>query len=177
MSDSDDTNLALGIVYRTWLAGSSRRQIVDVSPQAYDVWQPNASAPASYIMRPSTASESSDGSDHSTGFAYKSGVTAGQTGAVEPAWPTTAGGTVQDGSVTWTAAAPPVTGGDAIASAVWSQLSPPDGTLTISSQTYGPLTASAYIGGGTSGNVYTVQVVITMTSGAIYVAQIVVTIV
>jgi len=58
----------------------------------------------------------------------------------------------------------------------WTQESPPDSTLTITSETNDTLTATAYIGGGTSGNVYTVKIEVTMVSTAIWGAELVVTI-
>ena len=150
-------------------AGQNRQRVLDVSLQAIPFWQPLSFIAANGVMRPTDA--------NANGFAFKNGSTAGQTSAVEPAWPKLVGGTVVDGSVTWTAAAPPISGEDTVSSASWTQISPPDGTLTITGQTTTSLTASAFIGGGTSGSTYQVLVAITMTSGAIYNVLLVITVV
>src|SRR5581483_3610113 len=156
-------------VTRTQRAGSNQPYEVDVSTRAVSAWKANEAVAANELRRPSLASESADGLDHSTGFVYRAG-SAGQTGPLEPAWAPT----ITDGSLIWTGQAPPA--GDSIASVTWSQISPPDATLTITSQTNTNLVASAFVGGGTSGNVYTVQVAVTMLSGAIYPLQIIFTI-
>jgi hypothetical protein len=141
-------------------AGQNLPYIIDVGNAAVTGWNAGASIAATSIIRPTNTNQ--------TGFLYQSGASAGQTGALEPAWPKTAGGTVIDGSVTWTAVAPPAAGEDSIASATWTQANPPDGLLTITGQATGSLVASAFLGQGTSGNVYTVNAVITMHSGAIF---------
>lgn len=153
----------------TQRSGTTRQRIVDVSLQAAPFWQPNLYVAANAVIRPTDP--------NTTGFAFKNGVTAGQTGPIEPAWPKTSGGTVVDGSVTWTAGAPPVTGEDTVASATWTQVNPPDGLLTIANQTTSPLTASAFIGGGTSGQIYQVKVAVTMVSGQIYPVLLVISII
>ena len=79
-------------------------------------------------------------------------------------------------SLTWTAAAPPAAGQDTIQSATWTQISPPDAALTITGQSNTSLVASALIGGGTVGNVYTIQIDVTMKSGVILPYQIILTI-
>jgi hypothetical protein len=58
------------------------------------LWQPNASAMAGLAVRPRVA----------TGLEYAV-ITAGQTGASEPNWPTYVGGVVNDGSALWRAQA------------------------------------------------------------------------
>jgi hypothetical protein len=142
------------------LASQNLPYVIDVGQVAVAGWNAGASITADALVRPTTANQ--------TGFVYQAGATTGQTGELEPAWPKTAGGTVIDGSVTWTAIAPPAAGEDSIASAVWSQASPPDALLTIALMATTALTASAYIGGGTSGNIYLVNAIITMHSGAIF---------
>lgn len=57
-------------------------------------WEPGRVYAASVRVRPYR---------RPTGFEYES--TAGQTAAREPKWPTVEGGTVTDGSITWTARA------------------------------------------------------------------------
>lgn len=160
---------------RTKLAAENLGFELDVSQRAVAAWEQGEFIAASELRRPSTAAESADGLDHTTGFVYQNGATPGQTGALEPAWPTT--GTVKDGSVTWTPVPPPATGETTISAATWTCQPASDGsTLTITSETFDPMAASAYVGGGKSGNVYTVIIAVTMASGAIYGAQLIVTV-
>lgn len=144
-------------VFGTQRAGASRPYEIDVSSLAVSAWQANVSMPANALVRPTTPNQN--------GFVYQS-TAAGQTGNVEPAWATA--GTVKDGSLVWTPLTPPASGEDSIASVAWSQQNPPDATLTISSQSNTGLTATAFIGGGTSGSTYTVVATVTMVSGAIW---------
>ncbi len=144
-------------------------------PYSFDVgiisvlmWQPNMSVVANQFVRPSNGNE--------TGYIYQNGATPGQTAPFEPAWPTPATAIVADAALNWTAVAPPAVGQDAIQSVTWAQLSPPDGTLSITGITHTPLTTSAFVSGGTKGSVYTILIESTMTSGAIYPIQLVVTI-
>lgn len=156
-------------VQLTQRAGSVRQRVIDVSLQAVPFWQPNVFVAANGVMRPTDL--------NTTGFTFKNGATPGQTGPIEPAWPKVSGGTTTDGSITWTAQAPPATGEDTVVSASWTQQSPPDGALTIATQTTSSLTASAYIGGGTSGQTYRVLAAVTMASGAVYPVLLVISIV
>lgn len=151
------------IVLRSQFAGSNEPYEVDVSERATQSWEANSIFNATDFTKPSIG--------HETGFVYQTSAN-GQSGTNEPAWPTTLGGTVVDGSLTWTAVAPPAGGEDSIASVTWTQSNPPDGTLTITNQSHTSLTALAYCGGGTAGNTYLIVVAITMTSGAVYVAKI-----
>jgi hypothetical protein len=144
-------------------------------PYSFDVgiisvlmWQANTSVVANQFMRPSNGNE--------TGYIYQNGATAGQTGPIEPAWAVPAGSVVPDASLNWTAVVPPATGQDVIASVTWTQLSPPDGTLSITGITHTPLTTSAFVSGGTKGSAYTILVESTMVSGAVYPIELVVTI-
>jgi hypothetical protein len=148
-------------------AGGSYPRFVDVSDRTVARWNENLPVSTNSLIRPTHG--------NGTGFVYRASLL-GQTGENEPAWPIVAGGTVIDGSITWTALAPPAAGQDAIASVAWTQIAPPDATLTLTNQSFTAFVASLNIGGGTSGRVYTVQGMITMTSGAIYVAQIIVAI-
>lgn len=163
------------IFQRTKLAAENLAFEFDVSQRAIAPWEAGEFIAASELRRPSTTTESADGKDHTTGFVYQNGATAGQTGAAEPAWATT--GTVKDGSCTWTPIAPPATGESTISSATWTSSTAADGsTLTLTSETFDPMVASAYVGGGKSGNVYTITIAVTITSGAIYGAQLIVTV-
>lgn len=160
------TSAAPTVIARSQLAGANLPYTVEVGEASVSEWEAGALVAASAVLRPTSGKE--------TGYFYRNGASAGQTGPSEPAWPTT--GTVPDGSATWTPVAPPVAGGDTIASVAWMQSSPPDAALLITSESNDELTASAYIGGGTAGNSYLIVVSITMTSGAIYVVHIVLTV-
>jgi len=105
-----------------------------------------------------------------SGLAFEAGG-AGETGMSEPAWPRTIGGTVLDGSITWTAVAPGTNAVDPIASVVWSQINPPDSALTITGAANTNEEATATFNAGTQGNVYRVQCAVTTNGGRIYVVQ------
>lgn len=149
----------------TQYAGAAREYRIDVTSRAVSAWQPNISIDANELIRPTAPNQN--------GFIYQNGLSPGQTGPTEPNW---INGTVTDGSLTWTALAPPTGSEDSIQSVVWSQSNPPDGMLTIVDQANDVLTASAFIGGGTSGQTYLVVVTITMASGQIYPVKIYVTV-
>jgi len=155
-------------VLREQPAGANRLYEIDISALAVAAWQPSISIEASALMRPTSLNQ--------VGFIFQNGPNPGQTGELEPAWPRTAGGTVNDGSATWTAIVPPAAGADSIESVTWATENPPDATLLISGQSQDKLTASAYLGGGTSGNVYLVLATITTALGAVYPVQIYLTI-
>jgi hypothetical protein len=148
------------------LAGQNLQYIIDVSSIAVNAWSANASVSANAVIRPTD--------DNQNGFLFQTAAS-GQTGQIEPAWPKS--GTVQDGSLVWTPLAPPAASEDSVLSASWLQQSPPDAALTISSQSTGALTASAYLGMGTSGQIYTIIASVTMRSGAVYVVKIILAII
>jgi len=150
------------------LAGQSLQYTIDVSSVAANPWVANSAIAANQVVRPTTANQ--------TGFVYTNAGGSGQTGPLEPAWAKTAGLPVVDGSVNWTTTTPPASSDDYIASATWTQVNPPDATLTIGTQANTQLIASAYLGGGTAGNIYTISVAIVMHSSAKYVATIVLSI-
>lgn len=162
------------IVYRTKFAAAAPTYEVDVGIASVQVWQPNSTVGASELRRPSTATESADGLDHSTGYVYQNGATPGQTGQTEPGWVTT--GTLEDGSCTWTPVAPPASGQSKVQSATATLVSPPDQALTVGQVTTGELTVNVPVSGGTSGEVYTIQIAVTMTDGEVLVIQLVVTV-
>jgi hypothetical protein len=136
---------------------------VDVSNRSASPWNASSLYEANTIVSPTSANEN--------GFVYQNAAE-GQSNVTEPAWVPGAGSTTNDGSLVWTALVPP-TSEDIITSANWVQLNPPDGALLISGQSIGDLIATAFLGGGTSGQTYTINAVVTMLSGAIYIAQIV----
>jgi hypothetical protein len=148
---------------RQMISGERLSFVADVSNRVAPVWVPNAIYHVGDLVSPTPP--------NATGFVYENGAE-GQSGASEPTWATPAGSQTQDGSLDWTAQIPP-TSEDTVQSAVWVQLNPPDGALIITDQVITDLTASAFLSGGTSGQIYTVNAVVTMVSGAIYIAQIV----
>lgn len=100
------------------------------------------------------------------GYEYEC-TSAGQTGPREPEWPTVIGGTVTDGSVTWTCRA--VSNASLtriIQSCTWL-----GGGLTVDGDTIvntaGEAEVSAYVSGGVAGTVYEVIARITFGDGSI----------
>jgi hypothetical protein len=165
---TDNVVSAIGPYKGNQAAGSKRLYEIDLSSQVVEAWQANIFIAPSALIRPTQPNQN--------GYVYQNGSQQGQTGALEPAWPNPAAQTVQDGSVTWTALTPVNAGEDQIQSVVWSQVAPPDPLLTISAQANSEVIASALIGGGTSGNIYTVLATVTMVSGAVYPIQIIITV-
>jgi hypothetical protein len=160
---------ALAIFSVSQPAGDNIQYPIDVTALAVRPWSAGSYIQAGTLMRPTAAY----GGGHGTGFVYQASAT-GQTGSTEPTWPTTAGGTVTDGSITWTAIVPPAAGADTIAGVAWTQANPPDASLTITGQTSSGVVTSAFVGNGTSGNTYTVLVTVTMASGVKFIVQLVV---
>lgn len=154
----------MSVFNRTQIAGECRGFTIDVGQISVEEWSPGAILAASALISPTVQNE--------TGFLYVNS-TEGQTGPLEPNWPTPAGAVVADGSLMWTAVVPPASGQDTISTVSCVQLNPPDGALGVSIQTSGSLTAEVVLSGGTTGKTYTTNAVITMLSGAIYIGQII----
>lgn len=150
------------------LAGENLQYIIDVSASATNPWKAGASVAARSLIRPTWK--------NATGFVYQANA-AGQSGGLEPAWPTAAGAMVADGSVTRTAIVPPASGQDSIASVTWTQKNPPDSALAMTDTSNTQLTATVFLGPGTYGQIYTVLATIIMVSSAKFVAEIVLAIV
>lgn len=157
----------MAIFNRSMVAGERLPFTADTSQRVIGEWQPSALYLASVVIRPTDANE--------TGFWYLNGAE-GQSGPLEPSWNVPEGSVTQDGSLSWTAVVPPSSGQDTINTVSWIQINPPDGALVISGETNDNLTASAFLGGGTSGLKYTINATMTMVSGAIYIAQIILTV-
>lgn len=88
-----------------------------------------------------------------TGFQYVASA-AGRSGTDEPRWPTTAGGTVVDGSVTWTAEAISTASlARTLSSATWT----PDAGLTVSGAAVVSTRATCLISGPKLGQRYLVR--------------------
>jgi hypothetical protein len=151
---------------RSMIAGERKGFTVDVSQISVAEWEPGAIFDANALVSPTAIKE--------TGFIYLNNGPEGQTGPTEPTWIVPAGQVVQDGSLTWTAVVPPASGQDSVASVGVLQINPPDGALGVSIQISSTLTAEVVVSGGTTGNTYTVNAVITMASTAVYIAQLVV---
>lgn len=97
----------------------------------------------------------------STGLQYKA-TTAGHSGVQEPRWPTAVAGTVNDGSVVWTAEAFGAGSLErTLSSAVWTV----DSGLTKASQLEDGTQSTAILSGGTEGQVYLVRVLGTLSDG------------
>jgi len=111
-----------------------------------------------------------------TGFEYES--SGGQSsGKKEPKWPTTLGGTVTDGSITWTAVA---LSDDSlleqIASSTWDVSTPLIGSSETTIDTPGQQATGIELSGGVAGTTYTVVNEIVTTAGAEYWARLELTI-
>lgn len=140
-------------------ASSTRIVTLDFFNVIANFWQAGKEYATNDYCRPSA----------STGFSYLAS-SGGQSGGVEPIWPTTVDATVTDGAVTWTAK---TAGGNGIDRLSWGSPEPaasitPTG-LTVSAQAIvdGQGTESAIrltLAGGTAGTQYTVS--ISATSGS-----------
>ena len=137
-------------------------------------WQTSRSYLTGQVVRPSVA----------TGFEYvattddsSGGLTNGR---VEPTWPRAEGGTVVDGSVTWTAQLPTFEGlRDRIDTVAWE--SRPLGDLNLTDQVEQDLPGlqevRIWVSGGTIGEVYDCRALITPEAGAKYECRLEVTII
>lgn len=106
-----------------------------------------------------------------SGFAFQAGAS-GESGSNEPSWSRSLGGTCVDGSIPWTAIAAGANGTDPIASApVWSQLSPPDNTLTIATGSNTLEETTNRFSGGTAGLTYRIMCTITTVAGNVYIVE------
>ena len=161
---------------RTKFAAEAMPFELDLGQAAVEAWQPDVTIAAGAIRRPRNKFESADGTDHSNGYVYQAGSSAGQTGPTEPIWATT--GSVSDGSVTWAPVPPPAVGADQIAAASWTQIgAQADGSqIAITAQPFDALTTGVILSGGALNNTYTIQAAITMESGAVYVVKLLLTV-
>lgn len=153
-------------VQRTQFAGANIPYEIDVTENAVSEWSENSYIPIMGLARPTEGKE--------TGFFYQNQGGVGQTGPNEPAWSAT--DSVQDGSVLWTPVPLTAPGVDAIMLVDWAVLNPPDDALVISTPSNDPLTACAYLGGGTPGYTYEVVITVTMESTARYVVHLILTV-
>lgn len=116
------------------------------------IWQPAKEYDATDYVRPTRAN----------GFEYEathSGTA--QSGVREPKWPTTAGNTVTDGSVTWTARAFSTNATDTISTRTVTA----DSGLTVDSSAIDARTVTATISGGTAPGMYDVVCQIVTAAG------------
>ena len=117
-------------------------------------WYAGTSYSANSKIRPRTA----------TGFQYV--ATAGFSGSYEPTWPTTIGGTVTDGSITWTCAAVDTTSlASTPSSSTWSADSP----LAVGTATLTGTNATGFVTSpsNTTDGDYYVRNTVTLSSGVV----------
>lgn len=136
--------------------GATQPYQIDVN--SAPAWRPNTPIQAGTVIEPT--------GNRRTGFVYVA-VGSGQTGRREPIWVTQVELMNSDGSLNWIAHVPPAPGQDIVDSATWTQVSPPDGELTISGQTVSGLSVGASVSGGTAGLTYRIRVEIVMSSGLV----------
>ena len=119
-------------------------------------WQPGAPYESGVCVRPSLP----------TGLQYSS--SGGNSAAVEPRWPKVVGGTVTDGTITWTAEA--VSNDSLIATIASSVWSVDDTSLVLDDEalvnTNGTQIASLHADGGVEGTTYYVVNTITLSDGS-----------
>lgn len=147
------------VVTAQQVAGSELPYRFDISSVCARAWQPNAYIKAGTVLRPTCG--------NGTGFVYPAQAT-GQSGETEPAWATTQGAPVQDGSLVLTTAIPPAGGQDTIESVSAATVNPPDEALAVSAPTNDEFTVGLDIGGGTAGNTYTILILATMASTVVW---------
>jgi len=107
----------------------------------------------------------------STGFEFECTMS-GLTGHREPAWPSTLGATVRDGSVEWTCRAPSNAALDPIESSDWAA----DAGISLSGQAVDATSqdASVRIAGGDDDRDYVVTNTVRTSSGDVYVLELIV---
>jgi hypothetical protein len=116
----------------------------DWSGETFRFWRFGTAYDAAARVRPTVA----------TGFEYEASGAGQSSGKKEPRWPITLGGTVVDGSITWTAVALSVAGlVRSISSSTWAA---EDADITLSDpasiNAAGTQFASVKVNGGTDGN-------------------------
>ena len=118
------------------------------------VWTPGTAFDSGVAVRPSLP----------TGLQYSS--SGGHSGANEPRWPTALGGTVTDGSITWTAEA---IDNDSLRATITDSDWTAEMGITVdndaTTNTNGLQIVSAQVSGGTSGETYLVSNVVTLSDG------------
>jgi hypothetical protein len=138
-------------------AGEAKPQGFNYTDFLTNRWESGTIYAAGERIRPLTA----------TGFQYSS--SGGQSASEEPSWPTTLGGTVTDGSITWTAQA--ITNDSlraTISSSAWAASS---SDITIAGETSvntgGSQVVTALISGGTAGRRYEITNTVTLSDSSI----------
>ncbi len=102
-----------------------------------------------------------------TGLQYRSG--GGNAGSTEPRWPRTVGGTVTDGTITWTAEA--ISNDSLLATISSSAWAESDIAITLDDETLvntnGQQVAAVMVAGGAVGETYEVSNSVTLSDGSI----------
>ena len=159
--------------------GANERQdyAFNVTDELAIRWQANRTYQTGQTVRPNELP--------GTGYEYVATVADSSggmsSGAAEPTWPKTLGGTVVDGSVTWTAQIPTFDGlRDRIDTVSWDTTSETGDLLLtdpVEQDLPGLQEVRIWVSGGTLGETYDCWVLITTESGAIYECRLEVTII
>ncbi len=141
----------------------------NITREFSNLWQPDYPYATTLRVRP--FGDETAG----TGFEYSS--SGGQTAGTEPAWPTTLGDTVTDGSITWTTVAMSYNGlEDRIDTVTWF----PAAGITLDGQVDidqpGLQQVLIYASGGVSGKTYTNYALIETQAGEVYEVRLILTI-
>ena len=102
-------------VYLQKMAGETLDRIINIRPELQFTWRPGVEYGAGAYVRPMQPN----------GFDYQASI-GGRTENIEPRWPIAPGGTVTDGSITWTCKSP-----------TQSSLDPLSGSASIVTQATG----------------------------------------
>lgn len=141
--------------------GAAKPFTIDLRQYLRSYWMPGHYYDAGDTVRAPSAS----------GFAHQAGA-AGESGSTEPSWARQIGGSVNDGSIPWTAIPAGANGIDPIASApVWEQVTPPDNMLTIETGTNTLEETTNRFTGGTAGETYRIRCTIPTAAGNVYIVE------
>lgn len=151
----------MGTHRRTQQAGEAVTYTVGFDRAIEEIREPGKAYLSGVFVRP----------PEPTGFEYEA-TSAGQTSADdEIEWPIVLGGTVQDGSVVWTARVGPPTGQEAVDTISTHSVSSPAG-ITDDGGTLDGTNVDVALSGGTPGETYLIDIEIITSAGDEYIETI-----